>query len=346
MHFPRTQTALAAAGLFIVATLFVPTAQAATLTVINTLDSGAGSLRQAITDANGMAGVDTIVFAIPGSGLHTIAPASNLPTITEGVIIDGYSQGGSSANNLALGDNAVLQIEVTGTAISSGIGFNLSATVTTGEIRGLLITKWNNAIQMSGTTNFVIDGNFFGTNATGTATSSATANGSAFFILNSSANNTVGGATNATRNIISGGTTAGITMGNSGTTGNVIQNNYIGTNAAGTGALPNIQGISLNGADANTIRGNVISGNNTSATFSSGISIINTSNHILVVGNKIGTTADGISPLPNTYGITLSDGFSGGATSTTIGTLAEPNTIAFNTKEAWRCRLSRRRLPA
>ena len=121
-------------------------------------------------------------------------------------------------------------------------------------------------------------------------------------------------------------------MGNSGTTGNVIQNNYIGTNAAGTGALPNVQGISLNGADANTIRGNVISGNNTSATFSAGISIINTSNHILVVGNKIGTTADGISPLPNTYGITLSDGFSGGATSTTIGTLAEPNTIAFNTK--------------
>jgi hypothetical protein len=332
MHFSRTQTALAAAGLFIVATLFVPNAQAATFTVINTLDSGAGSLRQAITDANGTAGVDTIVFAIPGSGLHTIAPASNLPPITEAVIIDGYSQGGSSVNTLALGDNAVLQIEVTGTAISNGIGFNLSGTVTSGEIRGLLITKWNNAIQMSGTTNFVIDGNFFGTNATGTATSSTTANGSAFFILNSAANNTVGGATNAARNIISGGTTAGITMGNSGTTGNVIQNNYIGTNAAGTGALPNVQGISLNGADANTIRGNVISGNATSATFSAGINISNTSNHILVVGNKIGTSADGTAPLPNTYGITLSDGFSGGATSTTIGTLAEPNTIAFNTK--------------
>ncbi|HXH95035.1 MAG TPA: Calx-beta domain-containing protein [Thermoanaerobaculia bacterium] len=333
MHFFRSQTALAAAGLFTVAILFsVPNAQAATFSVINTLDSGAGSLRQAITDANATAGFDTIVFAIPGAGVHTIAPTSNLPPITEGVFIDGYSQAGSSANTLALGDNAVLQIEVTGTAISNGIGFSLTGTVTSGEIRGLLITKWNNAIQMSGTTNFTIDGNFFGTNATGTATSSATANGSAFFILNSSANNTVGGATNAARNIISGSTTAGITMGNSGTTGNVIQNNYIGTNAAGTGALPNLQGISLNGADANTIRGNVISGNNTSATFSAGISIINTSNHILVVGNKIGTTADGTAPLPNTYGITLSDGFSGGATSTTIGTQAEPNTIAFNTK--------------
>src|SRR5260221_14124935 len=93
MHFFRTQTALAAAGVFIVAILFsVPNAQAATLSVINTLDSGAGSLRQAITDANGTVGGDTIVFAIPGSGLHTIAPTSNPPAVTEGVIIDGYSQ--------------------------------------------------------------------------------------------------------------------------------------------------------------------------------------------------------------------------------------------------------------
>src|SRR5260221_13899653 len=105
MHFFRTQTALAAAGVFIVAILFsLPNAQATTLSVINTLDSGAGSLRQAITDANATGGVDTIVFAIPGSGLHTIAPASNLPAIVEGVFIDGYSQAGSSANTLALGD--------------------------------------------------------------------------------------------------------------------------------------------------------------------------------------------------------------------------------------------------
>jgi len=46
---------------------------AATFTVTTTADSGAGSLRQAITDANSSAGPHTIQFAIPGSGVHTIS---------------------------------------------------------------------------------------------------------------------------------------------------------------------------------------------------------------------------------------------------------------------------------
>ena len=52
---------------------------AATFTVTTNADAGAGSLRQAITDANGAAGADTIAFAIPGTGPHTIALASALP---------------------------------------------------------------------------------------------------------------------------------------------------------------------------------------------------------------------------------------------------------------------------
>src|SRR4051812_22759847 len=53
----------------------------ATFTVTNTLDSGAGSLRTAITSANNAAGADTIAFAIPGTGTHTITPATALPAI-------------------------------------------------------------------------------------------------------------------------------------------------------------------------------------------------------------------------------------------------------------------------
>src|SRR3954454_19867562 len=318
-------------GLFVLLMLLATSTSAATFVVSSVADSGAGTLRQAIIDANTAAGTDTITFAIAGAGLHTISPASNLPNITEAVIIDGYSQSGSSVNTLALGDNAVLQIEVNGANISNGTGLHFVG-VNGGEVKGLLMTKWNNAITLEVATNLIIDGNFFGTNAAGSATSAAAANGSAFFILNTSTANTIGGAAAAARNLISGGTTAGITLGNNDTANNTIQNNYIGTNAAGTAALPNPVGISFNGAGANTIRGNVISGNATSATFSAGIQLENTTANILVVGNKVGTSADGTAAIPNSYGITLLDGFSGGANQNTIGTLAEPNIIAFNNR--------------
>src|SRR5258706_6315920 len=214
--------------LFAVATVLAGSAQAATFVVNNTGDSGAGSLRQAILDANGAAGIDTITFAIVGGGLQTISPLTNLPNITGAVIIDGYSQSGSSANTLALGDNAVLTIEVNGNNISNGTGLNFLATVNGGEVKGLLMTKWNNAILFDGATNITVDGNFFGTNAAGTAATASTKNASAFFILNSPSGNPTGGAAAAARNLTSGGTPAGITMGNSGTRNNVIQTTYSG----------------------------------------------------------------------------------------------------------------------
>src|SRR5438270_13685508 len=69
-----------------------PLVLAATIPVTNTSDSGNGSLRQAILDANASAGVpDTISFQIPGAGVKTIALASALPAITDQVIIDGYT---------------------------------------------------------------------------------------------------------------------------------------------------------------------------------------------------------------------------------------------------------------
>ncbi len=74
--------------------------------VTNTNDSGPGSLRQAILDSNSNPGPDTIDFNIPGSGVHTISPTSALPTITDPVLIDGYSQPGSSPNTLLQGNNA------------------------------------------------------------------------------------------------------------------------------------------------------------------------------------------------------------------------------------------------
>jgi hypothetical protein len=87
----------------------------ATFTVSNILDSGLGSLRDAITRTNSSSDPsNTIQFNIPGSGVHTINPLSALPTITRPALIDGYTQAGSSPNTLAIHDNAVLTIELNG----------------------------------------------------------------------------------------------------------------------------------------------------------------------------------------------------------------------------------------
>src|SRR5207253_6240351 len=76
------------------------------LVVTNTNDSGAHSLRLAIQCANANPGLDMITFSIAGAGVHTLQPFSNLPPITDPLVINGYSQPGSSANNTANGDNA------------------------------------------------------------------------------------------------------------------------------------------------------------------------------------------------------------------------------------------------
>ena len=68
-----------------------------TFTVTNTNDTGAGSLRNAITSANANGIADTIDFNISGAGLHTIYPQSQLPQLSDnaGVFINGLTQGGA-----------------------------------------------------------------------------------------------------------------------------------------------------------------------------------------------------------------------------------------------------------
>src|SRR3954451_14180263 len=69
---------------------------AATLSVTNTANSGNGSLRQAIMDANTNASSDTIRFNISGTGVKTINLTAALPPITSPVTIDGTTQSGYS----------------------------------------------------------------------------------------------------------------------------------------------------------------------------------------------------------------------------------------------------------
>ncbi len=266
------------------------------------------TLRGAITDANLNPGADTINFAIPGTGVKTITLTSDLPTITDAVTIDGYSQPNASANTLATGDNAVLLVELNAT--SSTYGLNIGATGGGSSIRGLVINRANDINVASGSN--VISGNFIGTDPTGTT---AYASGGEGISIQSGANNLIGGTTPAARNVVSvNGSTNEISLGlgvpPARATGTIIRGNYIGTNASGTGDLvtfPN--GIAVAQADNTTIGGsdgddgavdgevgarNVISGNSRAIYFygypATGVTIS---------GNFIGVDATGETALGN-----------------------------------------------
>lgn len=148
---------------------------AAPFTVVNTSDSGTGSLRQAILNANGNTGADTIGFNIPASDPNcdptthvcTVTLASSLPAITDPVTIDGYTQPGTSVNTQANSDNAVLRIEINGNGKD---GFVITGGSST--IRGLVINRCGGvSFTDAGITlrsgNNVIEGNFIGTDPTG-----------------------------------------------------------------------------------------------------------------------------------------------------------------------------------
>ena len=79
--------------------------------VTTTADSGAGSLRAAILAANGTPALDVIQFAIPGSGIKTISPATPLPGLTTAITIDGTTQSGYAGSPV---------IELDGTSAGSG----------------------------------------------------------------------------------------------------------------------------------------------------------------------------------------------------------------------------------
>ena len=96
--------------------------------VTTTADSGPGSLRQAIVDSNAATGgTNTIDFALPGSGVRTIAPVSPLPTITNPVLIDGTSQPGFAGTPL---------IDLTGQALGGSEPLSSASSAT---VRGVTI---------------------------------------------------------------------------------------------------------------------------------------------------------------------------------------------------------------
>ena len=213
-----------------------PAHASTTFTVTNTNDSGAGSLRQAILDANATSGADVINFDIPGTGVKTISPNPELPQITGAVTMDGYSQPGAQPNTKAVGSDAVLKIELSGASADAGTGLYITAANST--VKGLVINRWTHGIILgsSGATGNKIAGNYLGTDAMGTNDLGNDFNG--VYVGNASGN-TIGGATAGERNVISGNDYYGVNIDGQTATGNRVVGNYVGTDASGTQDLGN-----------------------------------------------------------------------------------------------------------
>jgi parallel beta-helix repeat protein len=276
---------------------------AATLTVTNANGSGAGSLRQAILDSLATNGLDTIVFQIPGAGVHTIVLLAALPAITDPVVIDGSTQPGYAGTPL---------IELNGASAGSSAGLRVLTANST--IKGLAINRFTaQGLLIQGGGNNLVQGNFIGTDPSGTI---ARGNSLQGIWLNGSSGNLIGGTNAFEGNLIAGNGDAGLYLLNSG--GNTIQGNFIGKTATGAAALGNANnGISLSGSAGNMVGGvvgaarNVISGNGGSGVYLNGPGT--TGN--LVQGNLIGTDTNGSLAIPNAGdGVTVY-----GAPANTIG---------------------------
>jgi len=284
------------ATLLVFAFLFeVGVVQGGTFTVTNTADSGQGSLRWAITNANANPGPDLIYFNISGTAPFTINLLSALPDVTDPVTIDATTQPGWANAGTPV-------VELNGTnAGSSSVGLQLNSAFNT--VVGLAINRFPSyGIVLSGVSN-VIQGNFIGTDTTGTT---ARGNGS-YGIWVESSGNRIGGSKGSQGNVISGNNDNGIYIG---TSSNVVQGNYIGISATGANALGNrYSGVVINGGSGNLIGGgtagarNCISGNGISGVFLNGEDAVQN----MIQGNYIGTDDSGELVVSNANdGITVS----------------------------------------
>ncbi len=223
-------------------------------------------------------GADRIHFDIPGtgvSGVHTIFPETPLPTITEALTIDGYTEGtistpsdtsdDATVNTSAGGTNAELRIELRGSRVG-GIGLTISAS--NSVIKGLMINRFNDTgVRIFGdVTGVRVEGNFIGTDVDGDQELS---NGNGVIVSNGASDSTIGRSTPEARNIISGNAVTGVSIQDTSgglTTNNKVLGNLIGTKNDGTSALPNDKsGVTLTGASNNTVGGSTAAAANTIA---------------------------------------------------------------------------------
>jgi CSLREA domain-containing protein len=232
------------------------------IVVNTTADGGDGicdaaecTLREALLVANALSRDTTISFNIPGEGPHTIRPLAALPALGPGIVLDGFSQPGArpNTNALAEGINAVLKIELDGSAPGAGEVGIIDAGAT---VKGLVINRFSRAgivaAAPEGHTTTVL-GCYIGTDPGGTL---ALGNGTGISVYGAAQ---IGGAAPADRNLISGNANYGV-YGSAGSELD-LRGSYVGADASGTQPLGNGVGVDIFVGGAK-IADSVISANN------------------------------------------------------------------------------------
>lgn len=280
--------------------LIPATLSAAVFTVTTTADSGPGSLRQAILDAEATPGPDTVRFQLAGAGPFTLGLQSPLPAIREPLILDGSSQPGYSGTPL---------IELNGSAAGAN-AHGLYLLTSNSVIRALCINRFSGdgiRIEFGGSN--VVEGCYIGVTPDGRAAAPNAQGG----VTVRTSGNRIGGTQPHQRNVIAGGNQGGIFLLDAPASGNVIQGNYIGVDATGTNALGNAQnGILISAAAGNRVggrepgAGNVLSGNGQAGVYLMGPAAL----FNRIEGNLIGPDATGRRALGNLHGVVILGGVS------------------------------------
>ncbi|MCH9647851.1 MAG: right-handed parallel beta-helix repeat-containing protein [Deltaproteobacteria bacterium] len=238
-------------------------ASAGTISVTTTADSGAGSLRQALLDANADPGADTVTFDLAGEPPYVVQPLSPLPTLTDPVVIDGSTQPGFATIPIIVLDGS--------SAGAGADGLRFETLLST--VKSLVVQNFSaNGLFLGGPGGHEVMGCHIGTDAAGGV---ARANGLHGIYIDGNLQNKIGGPFSGQRNVISGNGGAGVYLANdtdgSGDSGTEIQGNYIGVDVSGTlkvgnGAVTKDSNIVIDSADDNIVggsdpaQGNVISG--------------------------------------------------------------------------------------
>jgi hypothetical protein len=255
--------------------------------------------------------------------------------LTHGIEIKDAASTGNLVQGNLIGTNASGTVPLSnafaGVHISNAAGNTIGGT----SVQARNVISGNSAqgvsIQFAQSTGNVVQGNYVGTQINGNAALPNTGVGIA--ITDGASNNTIGGTLIAGRNVISGNGQHGILLQNTGTSGNIVTGNFIGTAQGGISVLKNQgSGIFITQAASNNTIGsivgneaNIISGNNAAGLQLTGTGTSGNS----IIGNFIGTGQMGMRDLGNgSEGIAVSSAASGNSIGGIVN--GSGNTIAYN----------------